>query len=436
MANRSPFLGQALGEAGLAGLSAYQGTRREQVKEKLEQDKAQRQIAKIKREEARQDQLDKMSAAKFQFETAKPHVISEDEKKYGIYNPKTGNFDPIQGGNPLLAQPGTEPENRPFPHTGQVPTQGGIIRTQYDQAVAALPPGLRGPDMMRDEQFLQSIPDPRERSIVQGLADYRISPNTLSSKGGHRERLIGAAARYDPSYDMTMYPAKQRSMNGFYSGGAQSPAGIMLNGNTALQHLGDMSDALEEMKSQPGILNSIGRQGIPFISYLANQANAASIRGTPAEAALQKFMTSRQKYVEEVTKFYAGGQGTEAERQLSLGIIDPNLSLEGLRATVAQDTRLMAAKVSALQHSLMQGMGPSAWRSALIADPNSVLVYREGQEALKRIEARERAANTPEARAGQATGVNPSRIRHQGKTFVVNPATGRFEAVPQAAGGP
>jgi hypothetical protein len=80
MANRSPFLGQALGEAGITGMSAYQGTlkreeeqRRQQVKEKLEQSKADQQIARIKREDARFEETKRANRARESFQLESLH---------------------------------------------------------------------------------------------------------------------------------------------------------------------------------------------------------------------------------------------------------------------------------------------------------------------------------------------------------------------------
>jgi hypothetical protein len=80
MANRSPYFGEALGEAGLAGLGAYQGTkkteegeRRELVKEKLTRDELD---AKVKRLNAAQKHSDRVIT-----ETERANAAREEHQK-------------------------------------------------------------------------------------------------------------------------------------------------------------------------------------------------------------------------------------------------------------------------------------------------------------------------------------------------------------------
>lgn len=88
MANRSPYLGQAIGDAGLAGLGAYQGTkkteegqRREQVKEKLDRDKMETQLKRLDDAAKRADRA--------QGETARHNAATEAHAKELLSQGKT-----------------------------------------------------------------------------------------------------------------------------------------------------------------------------------------------------------------------------------------------------------------------------------------------------------------------------------------------------------
>jgi hypothetical protein len=418
MASRSPWFGSALGEAGLSGLSAYAGTQASEKAERLTQQKLEEGKAKLA-------QAQTLAERKQGLAESIPRRIGTDQEGnplFGTFNPKSGRYEPMTGG-PMSGGAPLQPQTVP----SALPP--GMTQPAYDRAVGAIPDGLAGPNpnQFRNDDYLRTL-SAEDQDIVKALVDYRLMPGDLSIRGNRREKVLAEANRYDPSYDSTLAPAKKRAMIEFYSGGNTSPAGIMLNGNTSLMHLGEMSDALEEYKkvANQSLSGRLGAAGIPFASYYSNEWYRHAIRGTPEEAALQKFMTARQKYVDEVTKFYAGGQGTQAEREAALHIVDPSLSIEGLRTTLGQDSRLMADKVTALQHRLMQGMGPTAWRNALVQDPRSVLIYQQGREAIDRIEARERAGSGP------APGGPPA----PGGGAPAAPAAGPRAAAPAPAAAP
>ena len=53
-----------------------------------------------------------------------------------------------------------------------------------------------------NEQYLTTLP-PNAQTIVKGVANYDIDPNSFTGKD--REELIAAAKTYRPDYSMTEY---------------------------------------------------------------------------------------------------------------------------------------------------------------------------------------------------------------------------------------
>lgn len=131
MGNRSPYFGVAAGEAGMAGLGAYEGTKRteeaqrkEGVKEKLEQSKVDRQVKALEAQTARADRA--------QTETARHNAANEAHQAALMAQGKVtpgwrqkadgAGWEPIPGGphDPAVIQqqqqakvgPGMSPESK------------------------------------------------------------------------------------------------------------------------------------------------------------------------------------------------------------------------------------------------------------------------------------------------------------------------------------
>jgi hypothetical protein len=234
-----------------------------------------------------------------------------------------------------------------------------------------------------------------------------VRPQDLSIKGGHRERILAAAQQYDPTYDSLLAPARAAAIKEFNSGGNNSPAGQIKSGNTAIKHLGDVSDAAEEMKALPGVMQGIANAGVPFLSYAAAAAKNASVRGTPEGAALAKFLTAANHFSEEVTKFYAGSGGSEAERDRALSNLNAAKSLPELRAAIAQEAKLMKGNVDSLQQRWHQALGPKAFERKL-GEGDFPLVHKEAQHAFDKVTQRMGAKATPASPDGSAIPSPPA----------------------------
>lgn len=237
------------------------------------------------------------------------------------------------------------------------------------------------------EEFLKTLAAP-DAATVQGLANYKINPTSLSTKGGHREFLLGKTLQYDPSYDQAGYNAKAAAIKEFNAGGPSSPAGQITAGNTAIQHLHEMAEAAKRLKELPGFLHYVESRGIPFLSYAAAAMKNAALKGTPEGQALADFMTAANHYSEEVTKFYAGSGGSESERGRALANLDPAKSLPELLSAFKTEGNLMSGKINALQDRFKTAMGPKAWLTAVEgAGTQFPILQQKSQEALQKIHA-------------------------------------------------
>ena len=404
MSSRSPFFGIGVGEGGLQGMATYSQEVQQEAAQKYNQNRINLEAQKLA-QEAEQHRSALAETSRYHTgELAKPVEIGEREsamgppiKVFGVRGSDGRIHDAVTGDviDPSTLRSGTRwPVPNPL-KAGPAPApSGGTAAPAVYKPVAetALPSELEPPPTStRDEDFFTNLQqsDPRTAATVKGLADYEVNPASLSIRGGHREQLIGLTRMYDPTYDQTLYNAKQRAVTEFFAGGPMSPAGTLTAGNTAILHLGELDDMVDQLRGQPGTVNAladaVSRSGLPWVSYAANAMRNSAVQGTPQGAALQSFITARQRFTEEVTKFYSGSQGSEQERDRAIAILDAAKSPEELHAAVKTDVALMRDKIQQLQGRLMGAMGPQAWKSAVLRDPNLVITYKNSRDTIDRV---------------------------------------------------
>ena len=224
---------------------------------------------------------------------------------YGSINPQTGTGTPF-------AQPAG---------TGQ----------------GAVDPNLHGAD------FLKTLP-PQLAGPVQAIAEGRFPlPSGQSANSPQAQRIRSAVLQYKPDFDVTDTAARAETRKDFASG---TMANTITAGNTALHHLGLLSDAGEALTaSQVPLFNAAGQK-------------IESIGG--ANTAGKQYDASLTAVSEELTKFYRNTGGTESDINQAKALMSADQSPAQRRAGIAQVANLLQGKVTALQSRWHQGMGPGA----------------------------------------------------------------------------
>jgi hypothetical protein len=303
----------------------------------------------------------------------------------------------------------------------------------------------------RDDGYLAQVrqESPNLANTIKGIADYEINPGSLSIKGNRREQVLGMVKQYDPTWDASLFPAKQRAVTEFFAGGPMSPAGTLTAGNTAILHLGEMDEMVDKLHGQPGIisqgLDRAALAGIPFVSYAANNLRNKALEGTPEGTALQAFATARQRFTEEVTKFYSGSQGSEAERDRAIQLLDAAKSPAELHEAIKTDIKLMRDKVLQMQGRLMAAMGPGTWKAAVKRDPALVLTYKNSRDTADRIlgtqgwtRSTQQPTQPQSAQPAQPTQPAQSQMNPQDKAALdwanANPSDPRAATIKQRLG--
>lgn len=257
-----------------------------------------------------------------------------------------------------------------------------------------------GPNAPHGDAFLQNIP-PQLRDIVKKLANYEVDPRTLSYRGGLRTKVIAWASQYDPNYDAAQYPARAAAIKEFNSGSQNSPAGMITAGNTALQHAAQLLGYSEKVggHNDYGILNS-----------------AANMLHKGYELATQdpvygQYNALMPKFVEEMTRFYKGTGGNEADIKRDLDNLSIANSPAARKAALQALAHAIHSKINTLQARWKTAMGPTGWMKA-VGQPGSdfPIMQKKGQQAFDTIMGTAQPSENP--------SLDPSN-------YHMNPATGQ-----------
>lgn len=220
---------------------------------------------------------------------------------------------------------------------GQSPQANTPVQQQQTQA----PAGVN--TMYMD--WLQKN-NPQAASMVKGIASGELQvspmalrPNPRTGEPSPMWKYVEAAQKYDPSFDMTDYNARNRTHIDYTSG--QTFKNIQAI-DTATSHLGILKQAGDA-------LNSGNYQ---LINKLAN-TYGAQVGKTPQVT----YNAIAERLAPEIVKAYIPTGGVEAEREAAK--ISSDLSGSQRNSVIAATGHLLSGKMEALQNSWDTNMGPS-----------------------------------------------------------------------------
>ena len=248
------------------------------------------------------------------------------------------------------------------------------------------------------------------KSVVEGRTLY---PTNFFLKTPLGQELATLATLVDPAFEAGNATAQVQTRKDFETGGPNSVAGTITAGNTAIQHLGQLSDTIEELGKSD--------TGIPLLNSAKNAIGTATGGAIP----VVQFNNIMGKLAEELTKFYRGTGGDQADVQRDLANFNPNMSLPQLRAATQTVAGLVASKVNALQDRWHTAMGPNV--------PDFPIVQPHSAQALSVIQQRGTPAASDNAGAPPvATVKTPADVAAlpSGTQFLIPDGSGRIGVAP------
>lgn len=347
MASRSPFALSAIGEGGLHGLKNYSdatAAEREAADKKITQGQNQKRIDF----EAQRIAQSASQFAKTQGLAERRQKLAEDKTPEGYRATKDGNLEPIPNGpadpetirkaaeakrefkpawgvieeDPLTGKkvygwidPNEKTTTRPAPVEGSPKTDGPI------------PPTLSGPEYMSELEKR----NPEFARTVKAVGDYRASITSLSQRGGLREKILEAAARYNPDYDQTQFAGRNRAVTAFSAG----PEGRTVRSlNVAIDHLNTLDEAAKALHNGD----------YPTLNKVVNYFKEKS--GSPVTT---NFDSIKQVVSAEVAKAVVGGQTALHDRDDMAQRASNAKSPEQLSGIITEFKKLMAGQMKGLR---------------------------------------------------------------------------------------
>lgn len=280
--------------------------------------------------------------------------------------------------------------------TGELKAGSGAV-TDYG--------GLQGKDLLSAVQKTSPAVASQVTAIIEGRAPYP-SGSRLNPVQQQVKELV---TQVDPTFESGNSGARIKVRNEFNAGGPNSPAASITAGNTAIQHLGHLSDEAEKLGNADS--------GIPGNNLYNTAKNAIAVSaggGVP----VTNFDSIRNKYIEEATKFYRGTGGNEADLQRDIASLNSAQSPSQLRDVIKTQADLMQSKVNALQERWKHGMGP-------LVDEFPI-IHPESQSAIDRINQRQlgkQPAKTEGETAAPAAAAAPKSVSSKAEYDALAPGT-------------
>jgi hypothetical protein len=220
------------------------------------------------------------------------------------------------------------------------------------------------------QEYLNQF-SPEIQAAVKAYVEGRSMP-TGNPRKGFTQFVKQVAQKYGGDINMpaddAAFAARRTMLNDLQKTTPGSAGGQITFARTSIRHLDEVAKAAEALNNKD-LGFTWGTQAINNLRGLST-AQAAKI------SALQD---AAQHYGQEVTKFYAGSPGGEAERQRFLTALNGAKSPQELAAVIAQEKALIPERLSELQNRIQGTLGPLAEKYPVHS--------KESEESLRSIDA-------------------------------------------------
>jgi hypothetical protein len=263
--------------------------------------------------------------------------IGEDmfgNKRFGFVDPVNGQITPFEGSSPLGGGGG-----------------GGQGGPSAPGAASGMPGAVN--QSLVGEDYLKQFPSEIQAAVKSYIGGE--SMPTGNPRAGFTQAVKMIAQKYGSDIgvpaDDTTFNARRTMRTQLSTAAPNSLGGQINTGNTAIGHLADASDRALDLN------NSNGMGFAPLAHAINGTYNALSTAQASKAEALND---SIQHYGQEITKFYAGSPGGEAERQRFLTTASAAKSPQELAAVFQTEAQLMQSRLDSLGSQIKGTLGPAA----------------------------------------------------------------------------
>lgn len=338
-------------------------------------------------------------------------VIGKDvagNEQYGWINPKTQSVTPLNSSGAMPGSGGPltpvgadgAPTAAASPGAPGSPVEGASANGMTPQGAAYL-------NQMEAQGGAAATVARNARAIINGQAPL---PESTAATKPIDIAVRDAVLRAAPTFNSATAAAKTKAVSDFSNGDSPTSAGgLVRNLNTALGHLGRLSDSSEALG---GADTSI--PGNDTFNWARNHLTTG-----PAAVALSQYHEDVQHFVEEATKFYQGSAGTQFDREKALENLSPDKSPTERRAAIAELSQLMQTKGQELQRN---------WHQAAPGAADYPIYGPEATAAISRVQGRAPGAQTVPVTTVQ-TPADVAKLP-SGTRFVIPDGSGRIGVAP------
>lgn len=202
---------------------------------------------------------------------------------------------------------------------------------------------------LHGEEYLKKLPT-GEGNLVRQIGEGKVNPASLSTRDGHREKVLQQVVQAYPDFDQTNYGARAAVRKAFTSGpDAENATKI----NTAIGHVGTMKElgdklANKDIRAWNQLANSIG------VQLGADEAtNFEVVRGAVAE---------------ELMRTFRGVGASEKEAEEWKKKFETSGSPKQINGAIATAADLLGSRIEALNDKWKRGMGTEQGFPKLLSD--------------------------------------------------------------------
>lgn len=201
------------------------------------------------------------------------------------------------------------------------------------------------PDPTQQADFLKSL-DPQYANIVKGVANYELDPTRITSmRGDQRQKLIEAAKAYDPSFDMSQFPARSAMRKSITSG---TYSQTLNSANLVIQHLDELKKAGEALNNKGGL------------GTLLN-APSNALKGMTGDPTITRFDEAKQAVGAELAKVFKGsGVSDVGSIEEWKNTFNNANAPEQLQQAISTAVTLLKSRIDTIQNQYQSAMGKPA----------------------------------------------------------------------------
>lgn len=225
---------------------------------------------------------------------------------------------------------------------------------------------------LHGEEYIATLKS-GEQGLIRGIAEGKIDPRSLSTRGGHRERILQQVAQYKPDYNQQDYGQADSAVKAFGQGKQGQSVRAF---NVALEHL----DTLQELG------NSLKNRDTQAINRVANFWKTQT--GEPGPTS---FEGAKQLVADEVVKAIVGSGGGVHDREEAARTISAASSPTQLVGIIDTYKHLFGGQIKGLEQQYKAQSKRDDFRERFLTE--------KGREAAGR-----EAFDAPEVKAYKGTG--------------------------------